>query len=241
MRRSDADLRALRVAEPEAPERQRGRGGTMPHLTSAMPERCTASPSLARRARRPDWHSRTAALLIFAFVGNARAWGPHSEITAAALNTLPEVKRLRAYLGADFERLARDYCWMGDWQEAVRPDHYADDYLLFPSSPRHISHMHPHVRATYAPFIRRALQAIRTESPREAARWVGSLLHFLQDAGAPPHTTGIGGALHGKMERWVDESRISIAGYQPRLLGTDDDSALRGFEERMAGLHDFAK
>lgn len=179
--------------------------------------------------------------VLAAVAGPAGGWGPHTEITAAGLAVLPDRDPLRTRLGDDFDRLARDYCWMGDWQEAVRPDHYADDYLLFPGSPRHVSHMHPHVRKTFGPFFRRALQAVRTETPREAARWIGSLLHFVQDAGSPPHTTGIGGPLHGKMERWVDESKISIAGYEPKLLGATDAAAERAFEERMAGLYDFAK
>jgi hypothetical protein len=173
--------------------------------------------------------------------GRSGAWGPHTEITVAGLAVLPDRGRVEKYLGDDFARLSRDYCWMGDWQEAVRPDHYADDYLLFSASPRHVSHMHPHVRRTYAPFFRRAHQAVRTESPREAARWVGSLLHFVQDAGSPPHTTGIGGPLHGKMERWVDESRITIRGYAPQLLGKTPDEAVRGFEDRMAGLYDYSR
>lgn len=179
--------------------------------------------------------------LLAVLGGSAGAWGPHTEITAAGLAVLPQKQKLRTYLGDDFSRLSRDYCWMGDWQEAVRPDHYADDYLLFPKSPQHVSHMHPHVRKTYAPFFTRALQAIRTESPQNAARWVGSLLHFVQDAGSPPHTTGIGGELHGKMERWVDESKVNIDGYEPKLLGKTDAEALRGFEDRMAELHDFSK
>ena len=182
-----------------------------------------------------------ALATMVSVAGTAHGWGPHTEITAAALAVLPDRDKLRARLGDDFDRLSREYCWMGDWQEAVRPDHYADDYLLFPGSQRHVTHMHPHVRKTFGPFFRRALQAIRTESPREAARWVGSLLHFVQDAGSPPHTTGIGGTLHGKMERWVDESKITIAGYEPKLLGEIDRGAERAFEDRMAGLHDFAK
>jgi hypothetical protein len=43
------------------------------------------------------------------------------------------------------------------------------------------------------------------------------------------------------MERWVDESKIHIVGYQPRLLGKTDDEALRGFLERMDGLVAFSK
>lgn len=171
----------------------------------------------------------------------AFAWGPHTEITAAAQAVLPDRDRLRREFGDDWDRLAKDYCWTPDWREAVRPDHYADDYLLFPEMPRHPSHMLPEVRQTYEPFFRRALQALRTEEPREAARWVGSLLHFVQDSGSPPHTTGVGGELHSRMERWVDEKKIAIVGYEPKLLGPTDFEAIRGFQGRMEELVEFSK
>jgi hypothetical protein len=172
---------------------------------------------------------------------SAAAWGPHTEITRAAQSVVPDAERLQKTYGDDWDRIARDYCWMGDWREAVRPDHYADDYLLFPAAPGHFSHMPPEVRKTFEPFFRRALQAIRTESPRNAARWIGSLLHFVQDAGSPPHAANVGGETHGKMERWVDEAKISIEGYRPKLFGKTDDEALRRFLERMDRLHDYSR
>src|SRR5262249_3035438 len=115
------------------------------------------------------------------------------------------------------------------------------DYLLFPGMTTHLSHMLPEARQAYEPYFRRALQAIRTESPPNAARWVGSLLHFVQDSGSPPHTTGIGGALHRQVEQWVEESQIDLAGYTPRLLGKTDDEALRGFLDRMEQLIAYSK
>lgn len=181
------------------------------------------------------------ALSVLVPADSVWAWGPHTEITRAALAVVPNGQRLRQLYGDDWDRIARDYCWMGDWREAVRPDHYADDYLLFPSMPGHVSHMLPEVRRTYVPFFRRALQALRTESPQNAARWVGSLLHFLQDSGSPPHTAGITGAMHSKMERWVDESQISIAGYEPELLGHNDAEALERFQVRMESLISFSR
>jgi hypothetical protein len=180
-------------------------------------------------------------VILFLIAPNALAWGPHTEITRAAQAVLPDGAELKKQHGDDWERLAKDYVWMGDWRESVRPDHYADDYLLFPAAPKHFSHMPPDVRQTYEPFFRRALQAIRMESPRNAARWVGSLLHFIQDSGSPPHAANVGGETHGRMERWVDEAKITIEGYRPRLLGKTDDEALKGLIERMDGLHDFSK
>ncbi|MEX0714343.1 MAG: hypothetical protein WD278_18550 [Pirellulales bacterium] len=150
------------------------------------------------------------------------AWGPHTEITRAALAVLPQRDAWQSLLGDEWDRLARDYCWMADWRMAVRPDHYADDYLLFPSTSEHLGHMLPEVRRTYVPYFRRALQAIRTETPQNSWRWVGSLLHFVQDSGSPPHTIGAGGLLHTKMENWLDARQITIEGYQPRLLGRSD-------------------
>ena len=38
----------------------------------------------------------------------------------------------------------------------------------------------------YRPLFIRALQALRTESPANAVRWLGSLLHFVTDTGSPP-------------------------------------------------------
>ncbi len=46
-----------------------------------------------------------------------------------------------------------------------------------------------------------------------------ALLHFIQDFGSPPHTTGISEELHGQMERWVEEKQITLASYTPCLLG----------------------
>ena len=147
-------------------------------------------------------------------------------------------------LGADTGVLAQ-YVWMADWrtQLLIRSDEvfYADDYLLFPKAKSHSQHICPEVRQTYAPFFRRALQALRTESPRNAARWVGSLLHFTTDTGSPPHAAGFLGAAHSKMENWLDAKLIQLPGYQPRLLGNDDASAEAGFLSRMDGLIEFSK
>ena len=174
----------------------------------------------------------------------ALAWGPHPEITQAALNTLPREDGLTALLAADTQRLSQ-YVWMADWRQQllVRADEvfYADDYLLFPKATTHSQHICPEVIRNYAPFFRRALQALRTESPRNAARWVGSLLHFTTDTGSPPHAAGFLGPAHSKMENWVDPKLILLPGYQPQRLGEDDASAEAGFLRRMDGLIEFSK
>ncbi len=187
---------------------------------------------------------QAAAWVLALLCQNAFAWGPHPEITQAALDSLGSGDALSKRLGAD-TRLLIQYVWMADWRQQllVRADEvfYADDYLLFPKAKTHSQHICPEVRQTYAPFFRRTLQALRTESPRNAARWVGSLLHFTTDTGSPPHAAGILGPVHSKMENWLNAREIKLPGYHPRLLGEDDDSAEAGFLSRMDGLIEFSK
>jgi len=174
----------------------------------------------------------------------ALAWGPHTEIAQAALDAIGSEDALVRQLGPDAARLAQ-YVWMADQRQQliVRADEvfYTDDFLLFPAAPQHFQHICPEVEQTYSPYFRRALQALRTESPRNAARWIGSLLHFTTDTGSPPHAAGFLGPAHSKMENWVGAKLIHIPGYQPQLLGNDDVSAEAGFQRRMEGLIVYSK
>ncbi|HUR46159.1 MAG TPA: hypothetical protein VMZ27_09820 [Candidatus Saccharimonadales bacterium] len=179
-------------------------------------------------------------LLSFWCIG----WGPHPAITQAALDVLGTNDSLMLLLGPQAQRLT-NYCWLPDFKRLPfrEPDQdfYADDYLLFPQSPTHLDHLCPEVKKAYVPYFRRALQALRTESPANAARWVGALLHFLEDTGSPPHAAEIRGPVHIKMENWVDAGKIHITPYRPQLLGINDVSALEGFLRRMDGLIEFSK
>ncbi len=172
------------------------------------------------------------------------AWGPHPNITQAALDVLATNDPIVLYLGAQTQRLT-NYCWLADFKRLPfreqDQDFYADDYLLFPQATIHYDHICPEVKKTYRPYFLRALQALRSESPANAARWIGSLLHFVEDTGSPPHAAEIRGQIHINMENWVKAAQIQIAGYRPRLLGTNDASALDGFLKRMDELIEFSK
>ncbi|MFZ2643821.1 MAG: hypothetical protein WA117_22705 [Verrucomicrobiia bacterium] len=168
------------------------------------------------------------------------AWGPHGEVTRAAQEVLPEREKAAAYFGNEWRNL-QGYSFMPDWRNSVREDFFPNDFLLWPKVPKHSQHMMPEVAATYAPYFHRALQALRTETPPNAARWIGSLIHYIEDSGAPCHAKPIKGEMHKRLENWLNGKDITIAGYEPQLLGKDDASALRGLQERAKRLVAYSK
>ena len=178
-------------------------------------------------------------LVILMSVLSARGWGPHEVITQAALDVLGTNEALVVQLGAQAQRLT-NYAWMGDYFGVVveEPDElfFADDYLLFPEVTKYFDHTGPEVTQAFRPFFKRALQAWRTENRANAARWIGALAHFVQDAGCPPHAAGLRGDVHTKMENWVETDQIRISDHHPSTLGTTDDQALQALLRRVDEL-----
>ena len=151
----------------------------------------------------------------------ALAWGPHGEITRAAQEVLPEREKAAAYFGGEWRRLP-DYSLMPDLLNSIRDDFFPNDFLLWPGMRAHTQHMMPKVVATCAPHFQRALQALRTETPANAARWIGSLVHYVEDSGAPDFWNPI--TASQKLKGWESDSirvrsntvyRVGIADPQP--------------------------
>lgn len=198
-------------------------------------------------------------LLVTAVAGAALtlkvfAWGglPHQQIVDGAFTAIPADDHISLRLGPEAEHL-RDTVEMGDWMNSLivvqenwhvttedypqtESEYFGNDYLLFPAAPHFFNHMMPQVHDTYRPFFLRALQALRTEDQANAVRWMGSLLHFVTDSGSPPHTIGVKGHDHTKMENWLDAGKINLQDYQPQLLGNTDEEAVQGLQKRMDGL-----
>lgn len=169
----------------------------------------------------------------------AAAWGPHPEITQAALDVLPEMDKWEQLLGDHNIRQLTQYCWMPDNRGRDLGPFYADDYLLIRRMPYHIGHTMPAVEAAFEPYFRRAVQAFRTETPTNACRQLGPILHFVEDVGAPPHAKP-NCPHHGELENWVNPKAIKIEGYRPQLLGQTDDEAWQGLKRRIEGLVAFS-
>ena len=188
------------------------------------------------------WLSVLSVLIGFGSV--AYPWGPHPAITQAALDALGANDPLVRYLGPEAQRLT-NYAWMADYRNLIFEEpgdvFYANDFLLFPEAPEHLDHICPEVQQTFRPYFLRAIQALRTETPTNAARWIGSLLHFVEDAGSPPHAAQIRGGLHSRMENWIDPRAIHIGSYQPRSFGTNVDNAFAALVGRMDELIAFSK
>ena len=84
-----------------------------------------------------------AALLFAGAIREAAAWGPHPQITRAAIKVLPDLPRWKAALGSDNLAALADYCWMPDERGMDMGAYYADDYLLIRQMPRHVGHCMP--------------------------------------------------------------------------------------------------
>ena len=230
-----------------------------PGHAQAAPRNRPAGATMQRRGTKNGKHRQPALWVASALLGPLLTaplfgWGglPHQQIMDAALSAIPESDAIGARLGSEAQHL-RDTVELGDWVNSLivvretwhvttedfpqtDSEYFGNDYLLFPAAPHTFSHIMPQVHDTYQPFFLRALQALRTEDPVNAVRWMGSLSHFITDSGSPAHAIGLVGPNHGKMENWLDASQLDLRGYQPRLLGDNDIQAVNGLVARMDAL-----
>ena len=189
---------------------------------------------------------RILLLLVLSFlpVMSAWAWGePHLAITRAALAVLPQWQRER--LGAELKPLGDDYCLI--------PDHVFTDrqnarFAVMESRPTetyltvlHLPARQPENLETLRYFLGKAVEALRADQMGPAARFMGTVCHQIEDYGSPAHTVPGDNMftllrqflpaseamqdqlMHGPIENGT--FAVSIAGYQPRLLGTTVDEA----------------
>lgn len=175
----------------------------------------------------------------------ALAWGePHLAITRAALEVLPAWQK--EVLGAELAALGDNYCLI--------PDHVYTDkenakFAALDSLPGevYVKKLHLPVpdqaenRETIRYFMDRAVTALKEGKTGDAARYMGTICHLIEDFGSPSHT--IPGdnmftllqqflppseimkdkLLHGPVENGT--FAVDIKGYAPRLLGVTVEEA----------------
>ncbi|MDB6137481.1 MAG: hypothetical protein JWO94_553 [Verrucomicrobiaceae bacterium] len=172
------------------------------------------------------------------------AWSePHIAITRAALAVLPAGQQ--DLLGAERGPLGEDYCLI--------PDHVYSDkdnrkFAMMDSLPGevYIKKLHlpvdqPEDLETLRYFMAKAVEALKAGKTGDAARYMGTLCHTIEDYGSPSHTMP-GDNMFTLLQQFLPppeamkdqllhspiesgEITVVITGYKPRLLGTTVDEA----------------
>ena len=173
------------------------------------------------------------------------AWGqPHHAITKAALETLPAWQK--QLLGAELDALSAKYCLIPD---RVYVDKANARFAAMASSPGVVYLKKLHLpeadqtanRESLRYFMQQAVAALKVGKTGDAARYMGTICHLIEDFGSPSHTvpgdnmftllqqfmppTSVmkGKLMHGPIEN--GDFAVSIGDYQPRLLGTSVEEA----------------
>lgn len=185
-----------------------------------------------------------AAFLSLMPVVPAFGWGqPHHAITRGALEVLPVWQK--ALLGDEFTQLGDNYCMIPD---NVFTDKENAKFAKMETVPNevylkilHLPTQQPEYLEVLRYFMDKAVTALRDGKTGDAARYMGTICHTLEDYGSPSHTVPGDNMftllqqfmpptdpmkdqlMHGPIEN--GDFSVSIAGYQPMLLGTTVNEA----------------
>ena len=190
-------------------------------------------------------HLLLAACLVAVSHQKLSAWGqPHLAITKAALEVLPAWQK--ETLGSELTPLGDNYCLI--------PDHVYTDkenakFASMESMPGEVYVKKLHLPTpeqgenleTFRYFMDKAVEAFKAGQVGEAARYMGTICHVIEDFGSPSHTVPGDNMftllqqfmppsekmkdqlLHGPIENGTFD--VSIKDYQPRLLGVTVEEA----------------
>ncbi len=185
---------------------------------------------------RPLLLTTLLAIMIPSFVFG---WGePHHAITRAALDVLPAWQK--ELLGDEFVKLADSYCMIPD---NVFTDKENAKFAKMESAPNevylkilHLPTQQPEYLEVMRYFMELAVKSLREGRTGDAARYMGTICHILEDYGSPSHTVPGDNMftllqqfmpptdamkdqlMHGPIEN--GDFKVNIAGYKPTLLGT---------------------
>lgn len=171
-------------------------------------------------------------------------WGePHHAITRGALDVLPAWQK--DALGGELMQLGDSYCMIPD---NVFTDKENAKYAKMESVPNevylkilHLPTQQPEYFEVMRYFMEKAVAALREGRIGDAARYMGTMCHQIEDYGSPSHTVPgdnmftllqqflppsdamKGQLMHGPIEN--GDFKVSIEGYKPQLLGTTVNEA----------------
>jgi hypothetical protein len=174
----------------------------------------------------------------------AFGWGqPHHAITRGALEVLPAWQK--DVLGDELKMLGDLYCMIPD---NVFSDKANAAYAKMESKPGevylkilHLPTQQPEYHEVLRYFMDKAVTALREGKTTDAAKFMGTICHQLEDYGSPSHTVPGDNMftllqqflpptdlmkdqlMHGPIEN--GDFTVSIPGYSPTLLGTSVNEA----------------
>jgi len=169
-------------------------------------------------------------IACLALAGSALAWdtAPHQKITQAALDSLPA--KLRSRLGLEAVTLGQLYCML--------PDRYLEmekyRFVRKSDGPKSADEIRaycvrPDGEAVHSASFRREedlasviflfdgiLRSLSEDRTADAAKYMGTLAHFVEDSLSPPHSAVEFIEMHGVIEQSVPT--FSLAGRPARPL-----------------------
>ncbi len=196
----------------------------------------------------------TGLLLLHCGAAQLGAWGYpiHESITRAAIASLPEWQRKQ--LEPVLDVLATRYALIPDiWILAENRKEFGP-LVILPNGDRftHEPHGRDHNAMTIGHYVNKTVESFRAGRVDEGARWLGCLLHFLQDCGSPSHSF----PGDNQLSMWQDlipvppafrdrglhsfvengEARVSLGSRPPVLLGTGTEETTFNLVERLNEL-----
>ncbi len=186
----------------------------------------------------------TLGLVVLFPMVSAFGWGePHLAITKAALDVLPTWQR--EMLGEELGPLGSRYCLIPD---EVYTDKENAKFAMMDTEPGKVYLVKLHLPASQPEnlealryFMTKAVASLKAGNKGDAARYMGTICHLLEDYGSPSHTIPgdnmftllqqfmpppdamKGKLLHGPIENGTFE--VSIKDYHPHLLGVTVEEA----------------
>lgn len=193
-----------------------------------------------------------AALLLGTAVPEARGWGgEHHRITQAAVAVLSAAEQ--RLLAPETPALVATYCgfpdvnWpcYGEWGGGTGnagTARFADTRREWEVSyycgwdpvlrtGKAYPHAPPASCAAAADLFQKAVEAYAEGRTEDGARFLGAMLHYIQDSGSFPHVQPMHRSFHVK-----NQAAIGVVGYTPAALGDDPAGAAQALAERVRRL-----
>lgn len=203
-------------------------------------------------ARRSTSRLLLAIGLTFALASGAVAWGiGHRSITEGALAVLPQWEK--NLLGEELALLGQQHCFIPD---EVYTKKEVQKYAMMDSKPGQVYLVELHLPPAPAEqyellryFMGKAVEQFRAGRADEGARYLGTLVHALEDWGCPAHSVPDDNMftlmkqfvppteeyrfvpMHGPMENAA--FTVDLGDYRPQLLGTSLDEAAFNLLDRV--------